>query len=307
MVGGMPRYAATAGAPFAAHVTVDVSASAASVKPLLEGVDGLVIGQDVAPASVRVLLDAAGDAAVGHVVLLSSATVYGAWANNPVPLSEDASLRPNPGFPFAADRAEAERLVAEWKDGHPGATATVLRPAVVIRGGALTPLDHALSGTAGLRPREASRPVQFLAEEDVASAVALALAERLDGPYNVAPDGWVPDETARALAGGPARVAVPERLARVLRAMWPGPGHSPWPGIDPYTRHPWVVANDRLRAAGWTPAQSNEEAFVDVAAGRWPELSPKHRQEVALGVSVAALVGAAAAVVAFARRRRSRS
>jgi len=41
------------------------------------------------------------DATVGHashVVLVSSAMVYGAYANNPVPLTEDAILRPDVEF-----------------------------------------------------------------------------------------------------------------------------------------------------------------------------------------------------------------
>lgn len=297
----MPRYAATADVPFAADVVVDAGTSAAAAKPLLSSVDGLVIGQSVAAGEVRALLEAASSASVPHVVVLSSATVYGAWADNPVPLSEDSPLRPNPGFAFAADRAEAERLAADWKDDHPGSTVCVLRPTVVVRGREMSVLDTALAGVTGLRPREASRPTQFLAESDLSLAVGLALDGRLDGVFNVAPDGWTPDETARALAGGPTRVPIPERAARVLRAMWPS---RVWPGLDPYTRHPWVVANDRLRAAGWTPEHTNEEAFVDVAASRWPEIPARRRQELALAVSGAALVGAVAGVVALVRRRK---
>ena len=303
MVGGMSRYAATAEAPFLADVVVDPAAPVASLKPLLSGVDGLVIGAEVPPSGVRVLLDAAADASVPHVVLVSSATVYGAYPDNPVPLSEDAALRPNPGFGFAADRAESERLLAEWKDGHPAATATVLRPTVVVRDGSLSWLDQALNGVGGLRPREASRPVQFLAESDAAGAVATALEQRLDGPYNVAPDGWVSDETTRALAGGPTRFPLPERVARVLRKMWPS---KEFPGIDPYQRHPWVVANDRLKAAGWAPTQSSEEAYVDVAVGRWPEIPPKRRQELALAAAGTVIAGAVAGVVVLIRRRRRR-
>lgn len=304
----MPRYASTADAPFAAPVEgagnevveVDAAAPVHALKAALAGVDGLVIGAAAAPAHVRALLEAAGDAGVGQVVLVSSAVVYGAWPDNPVPLSEDAPLRPNPGFAFAAERAEAERLVADWRDGHPDSAAAVLRAAPTLQG----PLDAALSGTAGLRPREASRPVQFLAVEDLGSAVALALSARLDGAFNVAPDGWVPDETARALAGGPARVPIPERLARPLRALWPS---QRFPGLDPYTRHPWVVANDRIKAAGWAPKHSNEEAFVDASSdGRWPELSPRNRQQVALIAMGGVLAGAAAGVALLVRRSRRR-
>lgn len=297
----MPRYAGTADVPFLADVVVDADAALSSLKALLSGVDGLVVGAAVAPAGVRSLLEAAGSASVPHVVLVSSAVVYGAWPNNPVPLSEDAPLRPNPGFGWAADRAEAERLLAEWKDGHPGSTATVLRPTVTVRGGALSLLEAALNGVGGLRPREASRPVQFLAEADAASAIACALDQRLDGAFNVAPDGWVSDETVRALAGGPTRFPLPERVARVLRKMWPS---KEFPGLDPYQRHPWVVANDRLKAAGWSPTMTSEEAYVDVAAGRWPEIPPRRRQEIALAVTGAAVVGAVAGVVALVRRRR---
>jgi nucleoside-diphosphate-sugar epimerase len=44
------------------------------------------------------------DATVGgarHIVLVSSALVYGAYANNPVPLTEDAILRPDVEFVYA--------------------------------------------------------------------------------------------------------------------------------------------------------------------------------------------------------------
>jgi hypothetical protein len=73
----------------------------------------------------------------------------------------------------------------------------------------------------------------------------------------------------------------------------------------PYTIHAWVVANDRLKAAGWTPTSTNEEAYV---AGHrpapWATLSPQRRQELALGGAAAALVGAAAGTVALVRRAR---
>jgi nucleoside-diphosphate-sugar epimerase len=264
------------------------------------GADTMIDLDGTATADV---LTAAADAAVTHVVILSSATVYGAWSDNPVPLPEDAASRPNPGFAYAAEKAESERLAVEWKDDHPGTSAAILRAAVTV-GDDLDALGRVLTGTAGLRPVESSRPVQFLAEADLAGAVALAATARLDGVFNVAPDGWVPDETARALAGGPARLPVTERMARPARAAARVVGVAKsWPGIEPYTHHPWVVANDKLRAAGWKPAHTNEEAFV-AAASRWPELSPKRRQEVALAGMGLGLAGVAGAIVALVRRAR---
>src|SRR5205085_5938214 len=69
---------------------------------------------------------------VRRFVYASSAMVYGAWPNNPVPLTEDAPVRPNPGFDYATAKAEGERLAVEWRDGNAGARLAVLRPATVL-------------------------------------------------------------------------------------------------------------------------------------------------------------------------------
>ena len=67
--------------------------------------------------------------------------------------------------------------------------------------------------------------------------------------------------------------------------------------------HPWVVAADRLRAEGWTPAVSNEEACVEAhEAGPWATLSPRRRQEIALGVAGVGLVGIVVGAVVVIRR-----
>jgi UDP-glucose 4-epimerase len=284
--------------------------AADDVKPHVEHADAvvhLVSSEPAGPAAAtddvvaaRRVLDAAGDMAVGHVVVLSSATVYGAWPDNPVPLTEAATLRPNPGFPFAAERAEIERLTAEWREAHPGATAAVLRPAR-----AAGP-DHRDWLVRALRPGPAAPgeaeepPVQFVALDDLAAAVEVAVRERLDGAYNVAPEGAVAGDEVRALVGAPPKVPLPTRLARwVFRS---GLGPTP-PELVPYALHPWVVASDRLRAHGWRPEVTNEEACVEAhEVGAWATLSPQRRQEIALGVAAAALVGVVVAAVFGIRR-----
>ena len=80
------------------------------------------------------------------------------------------------------------------------------------------------------------------------------------------------------------------------------------PTVVPYTVHPWVVANDRLRAVGWRPEHSNEEAFVAASElPRWREFLHRHRQEVALGGAASGIAGLAGGVTwAIVRRRRRR-
>jgi nucleoside-diphosphate-sugar epimerase len=254
------------------------------------------------------VLDAASDVGATHVVLLSSATAYGAWANNPIPLTEDAPLRPNPGVAMASEKAEAERASAEWRDGHAGATVAILRPTVTVTAAGNGWLARALGRATALPVTDDEPPAQFLDVADLAAAVDLARRARLDGPRNVAPDGWINGDTVRALAGGPPRLRIPERLAvRVAGMRWRwGLAPTP-PELLPYTVHPWVIANDRLKADGWAPVTSNEEAYVGAhQAGPWATLSPRRRQEVALGASGLALVGGIAGVVALVRRRRRR-
>jgi nucleoside-diphosphate-sugar epimerase len=288
------------------------------LKRRLEGVDVVLHLASSAPATsptagttdvdaTRRLLDAASAVSVGHVVVLSDATVYGAWPNNPVPLTEDAVLRPNPGFAYAAERAEIERLAGEWRTAHPGSAVTVLR-AVRPPG----PGDRLIRARRPGRtvPELATEPpAQFLQLGDLAAAVVLAGQRRLDGAYNVAPDGSIPGEEVRSLTGAGPRVRLPERVvARIVRWRFrSGLGPTP-PELLPYTLHSWVVANDRLRAAGWQPTATNEEACVEAhEAGPWATLSPRRRQEIALGVAGAGVVGLAVGAGLTVRRLLRRS
>jgi nucleoside-diphosphate-sugar epimerase len=252
------------------------------------------------------VLDAAAAVGVDHVVLLSSATVYGAWPGNPVPLTEDATVRPNPELDFAVRAAERERLAAEWKGDHPGTTVAILRPAVPLAEDATGWLAEGLLAAATIRATGVDDPpAQYVHLDDLADAVVLAVTKRIDGARNVAPEGWISGEQLRALAGGP-RVRAPEQVVRRLAWLRSRLGRTAaHPGLTPYTTHPWVVASDRLRAAGWDPAYSNEEAFV---AGHkpapWAMVSPQRRQELALAALGLAGTGLIAGIVALVRRRK---
>lgn len=258
---------------------------------------------------LRRVLAAAEAGGAASFVHLSSATVYGAWADNPVPLTEESRLRPNPELGYAVEKAEAERLVDEWASDHPDTPVAVLRPAVVV-GGPDRPLYRVLGGTRMPGTSESGRPVQFLHVDDLAAAVLVACERRLRGVYNVAPDLGTGEGTARQLSGGVAQVALPTRAARgVARWAWALARRGTPPEAQAYHRHPWVVAPDRMKAAGWVPRFSSEEALV-VADDRshWDDLPPGRLQEFTLLVGVAAglLVAGATLVVVLALRRRRR-
>ncbi len=250
----------------------------AELKPLVEDADvvlHLAAIHDPVPdvdliarvniEATRRVLDVAATVGVRRVVLMSSATVYGAWPNNPVPLTEEAPLRPNPEYPPAVQAAEVERLLAEWRRDHPGVAVVVLRPAPVLGAGA----EHLLARiiAAGTVPvRGTAAPVQCVHVDDAADALVRACVGDLDGVYNVAADGWLDHEDALELQARRRRPPVPEELAaRLLTASWTSGMGDVHPGVVPLLVHPWVVANDRLRATGWAPRHSNEETLVATA------------------------------------------
>jgi nucleoside-diphosphate-sugar epimerase len=282
------------------------------LKPLFEGAETVLHLATGTPSSAtgsttdveetRRVLDAAGAASVQHVVVLSDAMVYGAWPNNPVPLTDDAVLRPNPGFRFAAERAEIERLAGDWRAAHPGSTLAILRP--VRTPGRADWLVRALRPAGAVPEHVEEPPVQFLHLDDLVTAVDTAWTQRLDGVYNVAPDGSIPGDEVRLLIGAGPRVRLPDRvLQRLVRWRFRS-GLAPTPPeLVPYTVHPWVVANDRLRAAGWRPTMTNEEVCVEAhEAGPLADLSPQRRQEIALAVAGAGVVAVVGGGIIAVRR-----
>lgn len=252
-------------------------------------------GQSVT-VGVAGLLDDADAVGADHLVVLSSAMVYGALANNPIPLTEEAVLRPDPTFVYARQLAAAEAEVETWRAARLGRTVTMLRPAIPIAEGGTSSLARALTAGFGLVFGETDPDAQFVHHDDVATAVALSVDRTLDGVYNVAPDGSIPGDRVRALSGRRFRLPLPERLADVVAALrWRFQRGPIPPGLGSYTRSTWVIANDKLRAEGWEPTVTNEQAYVEGTEASWLTMvTPKRRQELALGGMILALAATAA-------------
>ncbi|MFK7918679.1 MAG: NAD-dependent epimerase/dehydratase family protein [Ilumatobacter sp.] len=249
-------------------------------------------------------LAAADRFSADQIVFVSSALVYGAAPNNPKPLTEDAVLRPDVEFVFARQLASAEELVDQWRRARAGRAASVLRPALSLASGDSSRLASSVVSGLGRRVAQADPPSQFLHLDDLAAAVVLAIRQRLDGVFNVAPDGWVPGERVRALSGERPRFPLPERFSEVVASLrWRFQRGPLPPGLASYAREPWIISNGRLRDEGWTPTITNEQAYVEATdAPWWTMVSPKRRQELTLGLSVVGAMLVTAVAVVFGRR-----
>lgn len=289
------------------------------LKPLLEGVDVLVhlaaivdpIADEALMTRVNVegtrrVLDAAAAVGVRKIIRLSTTAAYGAWSTNPLPLTEDAPLRPNPGFNAAVHAAEVERLLAEWQYEHPSVTITTLRAAPVLGAGAHHLWARLLTSPTRARVRGASPPFQVVHVDDVVRAIALVVREDHAGVLNVAADGWLSAEALDDLVPRPVVPALPaDVLRRALARMWTsGVGDTP-PTVVPYLVFPWVVASDRLQALGWQPTHTNEETVLETVDARPPSRVPSVRTiAIAAGVAVAGI--ATGLTLELLRRRRKK-
>ncbi len=73
-------------------------------------------------------------------------------------------------------------------------------------------------------------------------------------------------------------------------------------GVVPYLVHPWVIGNERLRAAGWVPAHSNADAIAEAVASL-----PPRDAKPAIVAGAGGLLLVAGTAVALRRRRRKRA
>ncbi|MFI5532791.1 NAD-dependent epimerase/dehydratase family protein [Kitasatospora sp. NPDC051853] len=260
----------------------------------------------------QTVITAAAAAGVSRVVLCTSAMVYGALADNEVPLAESAELRATEEASLVGDLLEIERLARRAPRAHPGLQVTVLRPAVVVGPGIDTVLTRHFEAPR-LLVVAGSRPCwQFCHVDDLAAALEYAVLGLVEGEVTVGCDGWLEQEEVEALSGI-RRMELPAALALGTAARLHRLGLTPAPAGDlAYTMYPWVVSGSRLYEAGWRPTFSNEEVLAELLE----QVAGKHAvagrrlggKEATAGLGAAgatvALVGTAALVRQMRKRRR---
>ena len=138
---------------------------------------------------------------VKHLIVKSSALVYGATERDPNTFKEQTSRMKSPHTRVERSLIEAEQLIREFADDHPEITVTILRFCNVLGTDLTTPLSRNLShrlcpSLMGFDPL-----LQFIAEEDVVSALLHAIQKRLPGVYNVAGKGRIPWSEVMEICG----------------------------------------------------------------------------------------------------------
>ncbi|WP_205856248.1 NAD-dependent epimerase/dehydratase family protein [Phytoactinopolyspora endophytica] len=245
----------------------------------------------------QTILTASAAAGVRRVVVVGSAMVYGASADNPIPLNEDAPLRAPADGGLVSDLLEIEELCARAPRSHPGTAVTVVRPAALTGPGVDSVLTRHFEAPRLLTIRGRTPAWQFCHVDDVASALEFITLHEIDGPVAVASPGYLDQEAVEALTGR-GRVELSESFALGAAGRLHRLGVTPVPVSElQYVTHPWAVSPDRLTDAGWRPEYSNElalQALMESVSGRHSLASRRFGKR-----ETAATIGAAGATVAI--------
>ena len=261
--------------------------------------------------SAQAVFTAAAAAGARRLVVVTSAMVYGASADQPIPLAEDAPLRAVGDSGLVGDLLEVEDLAARVPRSHPGLRTTVVRPAALVGEGVDTLTTRHFEAPRLLAASDVPTVWQFCHVEDLGEAVAVAVTADLDGPLTVGSDGVLTQQVVEQVSGM-RRLELPVSLALGTAQRLHRARVLPMPPEDlAYVVYPWVVPATRLREAGWTPRMDNEtclSVLLSQVRGRHAVAGRRvDRKDAALGAAGAAvaLVGTAAAWrQARARRRR---
>jgi UDP-glucose 4-epimerase len=221
------------------------------------------------------VLNAAGEARVHKLVMLSTTLVYGAHPLNPNFLTEAHEPKGHPKSRFVKDKLEAERQAKRFAHENPSSVVTVLRPAATLA----PDLDN-------FATRFFRRPVcpvlmgydplmQFVHASDVVEAFRIAVDEEHPGTFNIVADGVLPYTTALAMLGR-VPVYLPAFLAYPMsQAFWVTQVFDSPPNFLDYIRYLCVADGAKAaRRLGFRPRYDIRATLCSFAglpleAGAW--------------------------------------
>lgn len=182
-------------------------------------------------------------------LMASSATAYGAWPDNPVPMPEDWQLRTRQNFRYAKDKHQTESLVAEFAAKNEDIAVSWVRPCIIYGPGVQNYLSKFLIHLPIIvLPDGRDLQMQFVHEDDVAGATWEILRHESRGPFNIGPPDWV---TLTEIARETKRLKfkIPFWMIVPVTTVWWAlrlPLFEYPPGLLWFLRYPWVVEPRRL-------------------------------------------------------------
>lgn len=197
-------------------------------------------------AGFQKLLEYVAHYDIPKLIVLSSANVYGPRPDNPQFLPEDAPLLGGAAFSEIRDLIEVDMLAQSFFWKRPETETVILRPVHIVGGVRNAPSNYlrlpVIPTLMGFDPM-----VQVIHQDDVVSAIDLALRPGVRGIFNIAGPAPLPLSRLIDLTGH-TRLAIPHMLAKsVIQRLWRYRATSfPAPELD-HIRYVCMVDDRRAR------------------------------------------------------------
>ncbi len=207
-------------------------------------------------------------ARVKGIIYLSSHTVYGAYSDNPIPITEESAPRPLLRFQYGQTKFLSEKLLLSFAEENPRITVTILRCCMVMGPEGNSRVTQGFDKPLLLKIAGSDPPLQIIHSVDLARILAILSINPQPGIFNVAGKGVLRySELARIM--GKRLVALPSSLAfPVVDAAWNFgvQKESTSDGLN-FVRHPVIMTTGKLRrATGYKFRYTAREAVTAFAA-----------------------------------------
>ena len=203
---------------------------------------------------------------IGHIIVASSGTAYGAWPDNPESLKEDDPIRLFPRkFSYAHHKGLMEQQCVDFIKKHPDVIFNIVRPCVVYGPNTDNYLSRIFNNMPVVTLPDGRDPnFQYIHEDDLARLFSLLIEKKIPGPFNAAGDGVMKLSEGAALIGKRS-INVPYSLLYLLfGTLWRlhiKMAEAP-PGMIDYMTYPWVLDTTRAKEQlGWKPEYSTKDTF----------------------------------------------
>ncbi|MFN8097624.1 MAG: NAD-dependent epimerase/dehydratase family protein [Dermatophilaceae bacterium] len=247
--------------------------------------------------SMQLLAACQRAASVTKLVVKSTAGVYGSSPRDPAMFREDMAAKKLPAIGFGKDSAEVEGYVRGLARRRPDVEITMLRFANVIGPRVRTAMTDYFTLPLLPMPLGYSARLQFVHEDDVASAMVRATHSPGAGTVNVAGDGVITMPQAVALTGRPF-LAVPPGTSAAMSVAFRRAGlidFSP-DQLELLVYGRGIDTTAMRTRFGFAPAYTTREAFADFVAAAGPRpIDLARRRAAALGADIDRMVRSAAA------------
>jgi nucleoside-diphosphate-sugar epimerase len=221
--------------------------------------------RDINVNGSRNLFHAAQQAGVKRLIHLSSAVVYGAWADNPETMDEQQVMRPMPGFSYAEDKVAVEKILDEMEQDAACPQIIRLRPHVILGPHSQPFLLNLLRQPFYPRLPEPQPLSQCVWEDDVISAMLLCLETTEHGAFNLAAQ---PPMSFKAMIQLNRRISCPLPYSLIKKAhqcLWKISSVGEEPAWFDGVQHSLAIDSTRAQQRlGWQAEKSSQQCIEAV-------------------------------------------